>query len=228
MTVPGATGGWVVREIGIKDVDGELIAYGNFPATYKPIASEGSTREMVIRASVRVASASVVNLVVDTSVVLASRAWVENTITAAALIPGGLTGQLLAKASNADGDFEWIDITEGITVLVDVVQEVETLVAAQTVVNFGTVTTEGLAVYIEGVRLLKDTDYTVTSGSQITLATAYPAGTVLHAYQNDPLEAPEYLRPGLNLSDLTNAAAARANLGVASAGDLELFFMAQI
>lgn len=225
MTIPSATGGWSVREIGIFDADGALFAYGNFPETYKPIAAEGSTREMVIVGAVRVSNASVVNLVIDANIVLASRAWVLSILNAATIIPGGLTGQLLAKASNADGDVEWIDITEGIQVLVDVVQEVQTLADAQTVVNFSTVSSSGLAVYIEGVRLIQGTDYTVTDVAQITLATSYPAGTVLHAYQNDPLEAPEYLRPGLNLSDLANKQQARTNLGVAS--KTNVYFMGQ-
>lgn len=224
--VPSSVGGFSVREIGVFDSDGLLFAYGNFPETYKPVAAEGSTRDMVIVAAVKVSNASVVNLVIDASIVGATRQWVLSTITAAYLIPGGLTNQFLAKNGNADGDFKWVDITEGIQVLVNVLQEVQTLAANQTVVNFSIVRTgDGLAVYIDGLRLVYGLDYIHNSNEQITLTQAHPAGSVLHAYQNDPLEAPQYLRPGLNLSDVPNKPLARKNLGVPS--NLGLYFMGQ-
>lgn len=224
--VASNVGGFSVREVGIFDADGQLFAYGNFPETYKPIAVEGSTRDMVIVAAVKVSDASVVNLVIDATFVGATRQWVLSTITAAYLIPGGLTNQFLAKNGNADGDFKWVDITEGVQVLVNILQEVQTLTTSQTVVTFATVhTNEGLAVYVEGVRLIYGIDYTHLTDEQIVLTQSYPAGTVLHAYQNDPLEAPEYLRPGLNLSDVDSKPQARKNLGVPST--LGLYFMGQ-
>lgn len=227
MTIPSSVGGWSVREIGIFDTDGQLFAYGNFPETYKPMVVEGASRDMVVVAAVKVANASVVNLVIDTSVVLASRQWVLSTVTTAYLIPGGLTGQVLAKKSNIDGDTEWIDLMAGINVIVDVIQEVQTLVTSQTVVNFSVVNTDGgLGVYIEGVRLIANIDYTATSLTQITLSKSYPNGSRIHVYQNDPLDPLQYLRPGLNLSDLTNKAQARANLGVY--GKSNSYFLAQI
>lgn len=225
MTIPSDEGGWSVREIGIFDADGQLFAYGNFPETYKPVADEGSTREMVVVSAIKVANADVVDLVIDANIVLASRQWVTSIVTGAYLLPGGLTNQFLAKNSNADGDFKWVDITEGIEILINVIQEVQTLSANQTTVNFNTVGTNGVAVYIEGVRLIQNIGYTITNASRIVLATSYPEGTVLHAYQNDPLEAPEYLRPGLNLSDVSNKAQARTNLGVVSKPTV--YFMGQ-
>lgn len=225
MTIPSDIGGWSMREIGCFDTNGQLFAYSNFPETYKPNAAEGSTRDMVVVGAVKAASTAVVNLVIDAAVVLASRSWVLATMTGAYLLPGGLTNQLLAKASNAPGDFKWIDITEGVEVLVGIIQEMQTLAEDQTIVNFSTVSSSGLAVYVEGSRLIAGTDFTVSDLAQITLAAPYPAGSVLHAYQNDPLEAPEYLRPGLNLSDIPDKKTARANLG--TPGRTNLYFMGQ-
>lgn len=226
MTIPSYEGGFAVREVGLYDADGDLLAYGNFPDTYKPIAAEGATRDMVIVAAVKVANSEVVQLVVDTAIVLASRQWVINTITGAYLIPGGLTNQLLAKASNADGHFKWVDITEGVEVLINIIQETQTLADSQTVVDFSIVNTSGLAVYIEGVRLIQGIDYDITGLAQITLSQSYPAGSTLHAYQNDPLEAPEYLRPGLNLSDVPDKTEALRNLGTIPTS--RIYFMGQI
>lgn len=226
MSIPSEEGGWVVREVGIFDVDGDLFAYGNFPDSWKPIAISGSSREMVIRASMRVASTEEITLVIDDTVVIASRAWVISQFTRENIFTGGLTNQVIAKASNADGDWVWIDLATGLQVLVDSIQEVQTLAALQTAVSFSTVTTQGIAVYIEGLRLIDGVDFTIDDETDITLATDYPADTVLHAYQNDPLGSPSYLKPGLNLSDLAGKKQARRNLGVL--GKAQSFFMGQI
>lgn len=109
LSIPAINGGWFVREVGVFTSDGQLFAYGNFPETYKPTASEGSVREMVVVAAFRVQHASVINLVVDTSIVMASRQWVLANMTAANILPGGQTGQLLAKKSAMDGDVIWVD-----------------------------------------------------------------------------------------------------------------------
>ena len=47
--IPTAVGGWTIREVGLWDEDGDLIAYGNFPASYKPVLAEGSAKELVVR-----------------------------------------------------------------------------------------------------------------------------------------------------------------------------------
>lgn len=65
--VPSAAGGWTVRELGVIDAAGALFAYANFPATVKTIADDGAVREMRIRASIKVASAANVTIVVDNS-----------------------------------------------------------------------------------------------------------------------------------------------------------------
>ncbi|MEJ6008675.1 phage tail protein [Novosphingobium aquae] len=77
--LPSDVGGWMVHELGIFDDDGDLFAYGNFPATFKPLAVDGSTREMIVNAELRVSSAANVTLVIDPSLVLATRAWCLST-----------------------------------------------------------------------------------------------------------------------------------------------------
>lgn len=209
--VPASVGGFTVREVGILDSNGDLVVNANFPEIYKPDIGEGATRDLVVRIYFEVANADVINLTFDPNVILATRSWVESNFNLAALLPGGLTGQVLRKKTNADGDTEWFDPTSGLNLIVDVVEEQQTLAAAQTIVSLGLAGTDGAAYYIEGVRLHPG-DYTVDSATQFTLASAYPAGSKILIVQNDPGSGFQFLRSGANLSDLTNPSTARTNL----------------
>ena len=75
--IPEDVGGWTIREVGIYDADGDLIAVGNFPETYKPILEEGSGRTQTIRVVLQISSTSTVELKIDPSVVLATREYVD-------------------------------------------------------------------------------------------------------------------------------------------------------
>lgn len=69
-------GGWYIREVGLIDTDGALVAYGNFPDSYKPILSEGSGKELIIRPILEVSDTAAITLVVDSSILWATQAWV--------------------------------------------------------------------------------------------------------------------------------------------------------
>ena len=69
-------GGWWIREVGLIDIDGDLIAYGNFPDSYKPVLSEGSGKELIIRPILEVSSTASIQLIVDSSILWATQAWV--------------------------------------------------------------------------------------------------------------------------------------------------------
>lgn len=73
-------GGWWIREIGLIDADGDLIAVGNCPPSYKPQMDEGSGREQIIRMVLIVSSTDAVELKIDPSVVLATREYVDDAI----------------------------------------------------------------------------------------------------------------------------------------------------
>lgn len=77
--IPAETGGWTIRETGIYDTDGDLIAVGNFPETYKPVLEEGSGRTQTIRMVIQVSNAATVTLKIDPSVVLATREYVDQS-----------------------------------------------------------------------------------------------------------------------------------------------------
>lgn len=78
LVVPSESGGWTVREVGLYDDEGNLIAVGNFPETYKPALSEGASRDLVIRVIIEVSNTAAVTLKIDPTMVLASRQWVQN------------------------------------------------------------------------------------------------------------------------------------------------------
>lgn len=183
LAVPSDVGGWTAREIGVFDADGILFCVANFASTYKPQITEGTMRDLVIRVVMEVANSSVVTLKVDPNVVIASRAWVVDNFGLANLIPGGLTNQILTKKSNADGDAEWRDPGE-FTYLVNAQTEMQTLADNQVIVDPAVVSTQGLALYVEGAR---EFDFTVTSPTRITLGRSYPAGTRIWMCQNDAL-----------------------------------------
>lgn len=189
MVVPSEQGGWTVREVGLYDVDGNLIAVGNFPETYKPVLAEGASRDLVVRIIIEVSNASVVQLKIDPSIVLASRQWVVQNFLLRSKVGGGLAGQVLTKNTNSDEDFKWVNPSSAVQVIVDVVPERQSLAASQVVVNLALIKAQGSAVYVEGVRLIETVDFDVTGLSQVTLKNSYPAGSVFHAYQNDALDS---------------------------------------
>lgn len=76
--VPPDVGGWTIREIGVFDSAGDLIAYGNYPETYKPTLDEGSGRTQTVRMVLQVSDTAAVTLKVDPSVVLATRKYVDD------------------------------------------------------------------------------------------------------------------------------------------------------
>lgn len=79
--IPEQEGGWWIREIGLFDKAGNLIAVANCPETYKPQLAEGSGRTQSIRMVLIVSHTESVTLKIDPSVVLATRDYVNNEIT---------------------------------------------------------------------------------------------------------------------------------------------------
>lgn len=78
--IPESAGGWWIREIGLFDADGDLIAIANCPETYKATTEEGSGRTQVIRMILTVSSTDAVTLKIDPSVVLATRKYVDDKV----------------------------------------------------------------------------------------------------------------------------------------------------
>ncbi|WP_440893673.1 phage tail-collar fiber domain-containing protein [Aeromonas dhakensis] len=80
--IPENVGDWWIREAGIFSEDGTLIAIANTPDTYKPLLSSGAGRTQVIRIVLIVSDTSAVELKIDPAVVLATRKYVDDLLTA--------------------------------------------------------------------------------------------------------------------------------------------------
>ena len=213
MIVPTTVGGWSIYEVGVFDDQNQLIAVANFPATYKPELVEGSGRDLIVRIVIQVSNTSVVTLKIDPAITLASQAWVAANYVKKVTVAGGTTGQILAKKSNANEDFKWVDPTAAVDVNVFSREETQTVASGQTIVNLAQLTTDGAAIYIEGIRL-RDDQFTVNSPTRLTLETSYPAGTKVTIVQNEETSRNAFTLKANNLSDLTDKNAAIANIGL--------------
>ncbi|WFX56883.1 phage tail protein [Enterobacter roggenkampii] len=80
--IPEDVGGWWIREIGLFDKDGDMVAIANCAETYKPQLQEGSGRVQVIRVILIVSSTEAVTLKIDPAIVLATRQYVDSQLRA--------------------------------------------------------------------------------------------------------------------------------------------------
>ncbi|HBQ8792911.1 TPA: phage tail protein [Klebsiella quasipneumoniae] len=96
--IPENEGGFWIREIGLYDDDGILIAVANCPETYKPQLQEGSGRTQTIRMILIVSSTSSITLKIDPSVVLATRKYADDKAIELKLYVDDLMSKHLAAA----------------------------------------------------------------------------------------------------------------------------------
>lgn len=96
--IPENEGGFWIREIGLYDDAGVLIAVANCPETYKPLLQEGSGRTQTIRMILIVSSTSAITLKIDPAVVLATRKYVDDRVIEVKAYADNLLAQHVAKA----------------------------------------------------------------------------------------------------------------------------------
>ncbi|EPO0722818.1 phage tail protein, partial [Escherichia coli] len=80
LVIPPETGGFWIREIGVFDEHGDLIAVGNTAESYKPTVAEGSGRAQTFRTILTVSSTATVALTVDNTMVMATVDYVDNKL----------------------------------------------------------------------------------------------------------------------------------------------------
>lgn len=96
--IPENEGGFWIREIGLYDDAGVLIAVANCPETYKPQLQEGSGRTQTIRMILIMSSTSAITLKIDPSVVLATRQYVDDKVIEVKAYADNLLAAHLAAA----------------------------------------------------------------------------------------------------------------------------------
>lgn len=75
--IPVTVGGFTIREIGVFDDEGHLIAVGQYPEKYKPQLNEGVSEETIIHFVIETNNANVVKLNIDPTVIIASKDYVD-------------------------------------------------------------------------------------------------------------------------------------------------------
>lgn len=84
--IPADVGGWWLREIGLYDEEGDLVAVSNCAPSFKPLLDQGSGRTQIVRMNFIVSSITNVVLKIDPAIVLATRDYVDRSIDA--VLPG--------------------------------------------------------------------------------------------------------------------------------------------
>ncbi|HGW6117649.1 TPA: phage tail protein, partial [Serratia marcescens] len=82
MIIPANVGGWWLREMGLYDEAGALIAVSNMAESYKPKLEEGSGRTQTLRMILIVSSTEAIQVIAGGDTVLATKDYVTDAITA--------------------------------------------------------------------------------------------------------------------------------------------------
>lgn len=109
--IPEDVGGWWIREIGLFDKDGDMIAVANCAETYKPQLQEGSGRVQVVRMILIVSSTAAVTLKIDPSVVLATRSYVDQQII---LVKNYIDQEMADHVDDADPHKQYLKIASAL------------------------------------------------------------------------------------------------------------------
>ncbi|MFS3295146.1 phage tail protein [Escherichia coli] len=111
LVIPPEVGGFWMRELGLYDDAGTLIAVANMAESYKPALAEGSGRSQTCRMVIIVSSVASVELTIDTTTVMATQDYVDDKIAEheqsrrhpdASLIAKGFTQ--LSSATNSTSE----------------------------------------------------------------------------------------------------------------------------
>ena len=100
--LPSTAGGFVVRELGLLNENGVLVAVANCPPTSKVLLSDGVTSEMEVGMQIAVSGTEHISLTVDPTVILVTQKVLDNAMKSHNADPDVHSG--LMEAHNADPD----------------------------------------------------------------------------------------------------------------------------
>ncbi|EAW1261767.1 phage tail protein [Salmonella enterica] len=101
--IPESTGGFWIREAGVFDADGVLIAVCNMPEAYKPVIEEGAGRIQTIRIAILISDTSNISLSIDGTTITATRDYVDNAVKPFLKIKENLS-EIAAAGEDAQDD----------------------------------------------------------------------------------------------------------------------------
>ncbi|QDP60146.1 MAG: putative tail fiber protein [Prokaryotic dsDNA virus sp.] len=78
--IPANRGGWYVREAGLFDQDGDMIAIIRYPETFKPVLESGVGKDLYLRVILEHSNTQLVELKIDPAIVLSTRKFVGDSI----------------------------------------------------------------------------------------------------------------------------------------------------
>lgn len=225
LRVPSEVGGFTVREVGLYDDTGRLVAVGNYAATYKPLPDDGSVRELYVRMWLKVSSVDQVTITVDTSIIYATKEWVQAHVDARAATDSEIDEGLIDRKFVTPRGFA--RVREMISNAIETVAK-----ALATHRNSGDHDDR----YAQRVNNLSDLDNAATARVNLGLGTSATLGnTALRtsasttlllqaAAMNDHRTSGDhddrYAQRGNNLSDLASPSQARTNLGLGASATM--------
>lgn len=183
MTNQGVKTGFYMRELATFAEDPDtgaevLYSYSNAGDECDFLPAEGAAVvwEGIFDLVTVVGNAENVTAVIDDYITIALKSEVD-ALKPRLMPAGGTVGQMVRKASNAEGDVEYFDPElDGFDVRLTSVEEPRTAVANQRVFTLQKTVTNGLAVYINGERLSREA-WVALSATQLQLNDGLAAGT---------------------------------------------------
>ena len=186
VTIPPEEGGWYVREAGLWTDTGILYAIVKYPESFKPVlATSGSGKEFYIRSIFETSNASIVTLLIDDTVVKATRAWVMSYLADELAKLDGKQSVRVATADNivlsGAQQIDGVAVLSGQRVLVTaqtVAKDNGIYVAANGAwvraadANTSAKVTPGLTVMVEEGAANGDSLWHLTTNAPVTLDTA--------------------------------------------------------
>ncbi|MDU5782010.1 MAG: phage tail protein [Pantoea sp.] len=166
--IPENEGGFWIREIGLFDADGEMIAVANCAETYKPQLQEGSGRTQTVRMIIIVNSAASVTLKIDPSVVLATRQYVDDgVIEAKQYADKGIADHVAA----ANPHQQYLQIANALNEIKDAA------LVSKLLQNLNLIDSDGYAGRLIGVRIITSSQvYSASTGTKAVIVEAVGGG----------------------------------------------------
>lgn len=159
-------GGYTIREVGIYDVNDNLVVYGSLPEVVKPVLAEGSGVTLTIRCRATIGNATNIKLIIDPSTVMATRQYVGDVLQKYFPLTGGtLTGNI---TYNGNSDFSIARYTD----------------TGRTVLRGGTTYNDGANIYLNGKNYSGDVGapgaikFMASNGAQSGTLDLTPDGTL--------------------------------------------------